>query len=127
MQEEPMPIRSAIRGVVLVFLLSSFLLGQDSSEHGAAARTDAVQQPHTTGQTSSPQAGDDFAQMRDDLNKMDSLNLNMSSEIEFLHDQNLQILLRTNSQMWTLLIRDLQRQLARQERREAASPPAAKK
>ena len=46
---------------------------------------------------------------------MESLNMNMSSEIEFLHDQNLQILLRTNSQMWTILIRDLRRQLVQQE------------
>ncbi len=64
--------------------------------------------------------------MRDDLNKMESLNLNMSSEIEFLHDQNLQILLRTNSQMWTILIRDLQRQLSREEQQKATSPPATR-
>ncbi len=57
--------------------------------------------------------------MRDDLNRMESLNLNMSSEIEFLHDQNLQILLRTNSQMWTVLIRDMRRQLERDEQRGA--------
>ena len=61
--------------------------------------------------------------MRDDLNKLESLNLNMSSEIEFLHDQNLQILLRTNVQMWTILIRDLRQQVARQEQRQAAPPP----
>ena len=61
--------------------------------------------------------------MGDDLNKLESLNLNMSSEIEFLHDQNLQILLRTNVQMWTILIRDLRQQVARQEQRQAAPPP----
>ncbi len=57
--------------------------------------------------------------MRDDLNKLDSLNLNMSSEIEFLRDQNLQILLRTNVQMWTIVIRDLREQVAREERKAA--------
>ena len=68
--------------------------------------------PQSVQQPSRLRTSDDFAQMRDDLNKMESLNMNMSSEIEFLHDQNLQILLRTNSQMWTILIRDLRRQLA---------------
>lgn len=57
--------------------------------------------------------------MRDDLTKLESLNLNMSSEIEFLRDQNLQILLRTNVQMWTIVIRDLREQVAREERKAA--------
>ena len=63
-----------------------------------------------------PTAGDDLAQMRTDLDRMESLLGNMSSEIEFLHDQNLQILLRTNAQMWTTLIRDLRRQVDREQR-----------
>jgi TolA-binding protein len=65
----------------------------------------------------SPQTppGDDLAQMRADLNQMDSLLGNMSSEIEFLRDQNLQILLRTNARMWTILIRDLRKQVDREE------------
>jgi hypothetical protein len=80
--------------------------------------------PQASSQTAPPQPPDELAQMRDDLNKLDSLNLNMSSEIEFLRDQNLQILLRTNSQMWTVLIRDLRRQIEREEqRRSMVSPP----
>ena len=76
--------------------------------------------------SSSPDA--ELAQMRNDLNLMESMNNNMSSEIEFLRDQNLQILLRTNARMWTTLIRDLRQQLDREERRhplqrEPASPP----
>ncbi len=72
-------------------------------------------------QTATPPAapatpGDDLAQMRTDLDRMESLLGNMSSEIEFLRDQNLQILLRTNAQMWTMLIRDLRRQVDREER-----------
>ncbi len=62
--------------------------------------------------------------MRGDLNRLESLNLNMSSEIEFLRDQNLQILLRTNSQMWTVLIRDLRRQIDREEQRRAMPRPS---
>ncbi len=53
---------------------------------------------------------------------MESLLGNMSSEIEFLHDQNLQILLRTNAQMWTILIRDLRRQVDREERARDRKP-----
>jgi hypothetical protein len=47
----------------------------------------------------------------------------MSSEIEFLHDQNLQILLRTNSRMWTMLIQDLRKQIAREEQRGMGAQP----
>lgn len=50
-------------------------------------------------------------QMRADLTQMESLMNNMQSQINFLRDQNLQILLNTNVQMWTILIRDLRRQL----------------
>jgi len=76
----------------------------------------------TPAQPVGPQNDDELARMRDDLNKLESLNLNMSSEIEFLHDQNLQILLRTNSQMWGVLIRDLRRQIEREEQRNRNSP-----
>jgi len=50
-------------------------------------------------------------QMRADLTQMESLMNNMQSQINFLRDQNLQILLNTNVRMWTILIRDLRRQL----------------
>jgi len=77
-------------------------------------------------ESAAPQAGpasnDALTQMREDLNRLESLNLNMSSEIEFLRDQNLQILLRTNSQMWTVLIRDLRRQIDREEQRRGTQP-----
>jgi hypothetical protein len=120
---------SAIRGFVFLILFSSLLLAQNSNAAGAMPRAE-VGQPapaQNPAHPSPPQAGDDLAQIRDDLNKMESLNLNMSSEIEFLHDQNLQILLRTNSQMWTILIRDLRRQLALQGQQKAVVPPALRK
>lgn len=116
----------AIRGFVFLTVFSTLLAAQDSGAVGAAPPNVASPQSQSVVQPSAPQGGDDFSQVRDDLNKMESLNMNMSSEIEFLHDQNLQILLRTNSQMWTLLIRDLRRQLARQEQQKA-TPPAMKK
>lgn len=58
-------------------------------------------------------------QMRADLNQMESLMNNMQSEINFLRDQNLQILLNTNVRMWTILIRDLRAQLDDEERKPA--------
>jgi hypothetical protein len=90
----------------------------------SVAQTSAA--PPASAQTPAPQAMDELTQMRDDLNKLESLNLNMSSEIEFLHDQNLQILLRTNSQMWTVLIRDMRRQIEREEQRRGAPPVDSK-
>ena len=86
--------------------------------------------PTQPSQVSPPPSPPDaeLAQMRNDLSLMESLNNNMSSEIEFLHDQNLQILLRTNARMWTMLIHDLRQQVDREERRtpaqaEPAPPP----
>jgi len=67
-------------------------------------------------------AGDRSQQMRADLNQMESLMGNMQSEINFLRDQNLQILLNTNVRMWTILIRDLRSQLEAEEQRCATAP-----
>ena len=114
-----------MRQIVLVTLLS-LALGQTSSAQRGAGNPDQNSATSNAAQTSKPQppaAGDDeLARMRDDLNKLESLNLNMSSEIEFLRDQNLQILLRTNVQMWTILIRDLREQIAREEQRRVTTP-----
>jgi len=106
----------------LVILCSILLAAQESPQTSNSSAVQAgVQKPAT------PQPNDELAQIRDDLNRMESLNMNMSSEIEFLHDQNLQILLRTNSQMWTILIRDLRRQLQQEEQHKAAAPVPPKR
>ena len=99
---------------IFVLLLGSVMLAQfvlPDSASGQSLQSQVAQQPSAT--------GDELAQMRADLNQMESLLNNMSSEIEFLHDQNLQILLRSNAQMWTILIRDLRRQVDREERANA--------
>lgn len=78
----------------------------------------------------SPSAGapaDRTQQMRADLNQMESLMNNMQSEINFLRDQNLQILLNTNVRMWTILIRDLRMQLDDEEHRQIVAPSPAPK
>jgi hypothetical protein len=103
-----------ITGSMLLLLLLSV---------AAAAQNVAAPSPATAAASQAGAAGhDDLTRMRDDLNRLESLNLNMSSEIEFLRDQNLQILLRTNSQMWTVLIRDLRRQIDLEEQRRVAHP-----
>jgi len=78
-----------------------------------------AQQPPQT-PPPSPQSTDRAEQMRADLTQMESLMNNMQSEINFLHDQNLQILLNTNVRMWTILIRDLRRQVDDESRRSPA-------
>src|SRR6516165_10631651 len=77
-----------------------------------------AQQP---AQAPAPSSSDRAEQMRADLNQMESLMNNMLGEINFLRDQNLQILLNTNVRMWTMLIRDLRRQLDEEQRRSPAS------
>ncbi|HZP24118.1 MAG TPA: hypothetical protein VFB04_11760 [Terriglobales bacterium] len=105
--------------IVGLILLLWALLAPATAQNPAEPAAPAAQVPQAA-----PASDDALTQMRDDLNRLESLNLNMSSEIEFLRDQNLQILLRTNSQMWTVLIRDLRRQIDREEQRRATRPPA---
>ena len=106
---------------IFVLLLSSAMSAQSASQAAAPGHS---LQPQTVQQTSA--TGDELAQMRTDLNQMESLLNNMSSEIEFLRDQNLQILLRTNAQMWTILLRDLRKLDAREEQRARQDQPGAK-
>ena len=89
-----------------------------------------AQQPPSTApapQSTSAPATDRIQQMRTDLNQMESLMNNMQSEINFLRDQNLQILLNTNVRMWTILIRDLRRQLDDEELRRNQESQSEKK
>jgi len=114
--------------LIFVVFVSSALLGQSATSPSGAANRNAqpadVARAQAAGQQSAARPSDDLAQMRVDLDRMESLNLNMSSEIEFLRDQNLQILLRTNSQMWTLLIRDLRLRIEHDEQLRSTQPPA---
>jgi TolA-binding protein len=102
-----------------VMFFMTFTLSRTEAQSAGTPSSATAQSAHsqtTTPPTTPVRANDDLAQMRTDLDRMDSLLGNMSSEIEFLHDQNLQILLRTNAQMWTILIRDLRKQVDREER-----------
>jgi TolA-binding protein len=113
-----------MRQIILAMLLSSALLAQSGvSPHAAQPAKSALSGPgQATAQQSPAPQDDELARMRDDLNKLESLNQNMSSEIEFLNNQNLQILLRTNVQMWRIVIGDLRQQIEREERGRAAPP-----
>jgi hypothetical protein len=119
-----------MRQMFFLLLLSSTLWAQSAggqlspAAEGRQSQADTAAQAAT--QPSPGEAGDDLAQMRTDLNHMESLLNNMSSEITFLRDQNLQILLNSNARMWTILIRDLRLQIDREEqRRTGKRAPAA--
>ena len=120
-----------MRQMVFLLLLSSILWAQSAGGQPRPSTQNGQDQADAAGQSatrSSPgDAGDDLAQMRSDLNHMESLLNNMSSEITFLRDQNLQILLNTNARMWTILIRDLRLQIDHEEQRRTGkrAPPAA--
>ena len=110
-----------LRQMFFLLMLSSTVWAQSAGGQSKASAQDGQSQADTAGQSAtrpSPgEAGDDLAQMRTDLNHMESLLNNMSSEITFLRDQNLQILLNSNARMWTILIRDLRLQIDREEQR----------
>jgi hypothetical protein len=114
------------RQLLLATLLSSSLWAQ-SSPAPANPQDSSQSPPPSSAQAQPPANPGDLAQMRRDLDLMDSMLNNMNSEITFLRDQNLQILLNTNSRMWAMLIRDLRLQLNREEQRptRAPEPPAA--
>ncbi len=97
-----------LRKMTLLLALSANLFGQ---------------QPAPT--PPNPPSSNRVQQMRADLNQMESLMNNMQSEINFLRDQNLQILLNTNVRMWTILIRDLRAQLDEEERRGPLPAPVS--
>jgi TolA-binding protein len=119
-----------MRQMLFLLLLSSTLWAQSADRQLGPSTQAGQSQADTAGQAavrpSPAEAGDDLAQMRTDLNHMESLLNNMSSEITFLRDQNLQILLNSNARMWTILIRDLRLQIDREEQRCAGQrPPTA--
>ena len=100
-----------------VALTSTETFAQSANTPMAAQSAESQASPRAPSAAQQPPAmsNSDLAQMRTDLDRMESLLGNMSSEIEFLRDQNLQILLRTNAQIWRMLISDLRRQVDREE------------
>jgi hypothetical protein len=110
------------RQMVFLLLLSSTLWAQSVGGQVSRSTQNQPEAGQSAARPSAGEAGDDLAQMRTDLNNMESLLNNMSSEITFLRDQNLQILLRSNASMWTILIRDLRMQINREEQRRGGKP-----
>jgi len=58
---------------------------------------------------------DPARQMQLDLDRMESLVNNMAAQVSFVRDTNMSILLNTNVQLWSVLIRDLRMQLQEQQ------------
>jgi hypothetical protein len=114
-----------VRQMVFLLLLSSTLWAQSGGGQVSPSTQNQPEAGQSAARPSPGDAGDDLAQMRTDLNHMESLLNNMSSEITFLRDQNLQILLNSNARMWTILIRDLRLQIDREERRRSGKPASS--
>jgi hypothetical protein len=106
-----------------LLLAGSLFLNQSAD---AQQPTSPPAKPASQNSAAPAPSSDRIEQMRTDLNQMESLMNNMSSQINFLRDQNLQILLNTNVRMWTILIRDLRQQLDEQEQRRITEPPSGK-
>jgi hypothetical protein len=126
-RSDPNPVIHLVRSALAALTcLAIALIPAAAWAQSTSAPPNSTAQPlpasSQTGGTLPAASGDDLAQMRTDLDRMESLLGNMSSEIEFLHDQNLQILLRTNAQIWTILIRDLRRQVDREQRARDRKP-----
>jgi len=117
--------------MLFLLLLSSTLWAQNTGAQPGSSTQNRQSQSQTEGQAATQpppgETGDDLAQMRTDLNHMESLLNNMSSEITFLRDQNLQILLNSNARMWTILIRDLRLQIDREEQRRGKKTPTTER
>ncbi|MGB7556110.1 MAG: hypothetical protein WBM04_17185 [Candidatus Korobacteraceae bacterium] len=118
-----------MRQMIFLLLLSSTLWAQSGAGQPTPPAQNSQNQAEAADQSttkpSPAEAGDDLAQMRTDLDHMESLLNNMISEITFLRDQNLQILLNSNARMWRILIRDLRLQINREEQRRGGktAPP----
>lgn len=110
---------------LMPFLLLAGSLFINQSAHSQQPASPATNQASPPSAAPAPSA-DRIQQMRADLSQIESLMNNMQSEINFLRDQNLQILLNTNVRMWTILIRDLRRQLDDEEQRRKTEPTPAK-
>ncbi len=119
-----------MRQMIFLLLLSSTVWVQSGGGQTKPPAQNGENQSEAAGQSTTRPApgegGDDLAQMRLDLDHMESLLNNMSGEITFLRDQNLQILLNSNARMWRILIRDLRMQINREEQRRGVKtvPPA---
>ena len=85
-----------------------------------ASQTQPQPQPPAGGIPQSAPPIDRARQMELDLNQMESLLNNMAAQVSFIRDTNMSILLNTNVQLWSVLIRDLRLQLQEQQRHPAS-------
>ncbi len=118
-----------LRQMICLLLLTSTVWAQSGGGQPSPSAQNGQNQAEAVGQSttrpSPADATDDLAQMRTDLDHMESLLNNMSGEITFLRDQNLQILLNSNARMWRILIRELRTQINREEQRRGVKTAPA--
>ena len=108
--------------VIMLFAASGVALAQTAPQNPQPSST-----PNATNSVPSAPAvqPDPAKQMQLDLDQMDSLVNNMATQVSFIRDTNMSILLNTNVRLWTVLIRDLRLQMQEQQKglRPAVSPP----
>lgn len=108
-------------GIILLALVMASAASAQTADRNP--QESSPQQNPTAGTSSASAAPDPAHQMQLDLNQMESLLNNMAAQVSFIRDTNMSILLNTNVQLWSVLIRDLRLQLQEQQRvRPAANP-----
>jgi hypothetical protein len=106
-----------IRIAVMLLMTSMIAFAQSPEQSSQASPAPKTTSP----QASAPGLRPDPAhQMQMDLDQMESLVNNMAAQVSFIRDTNMSILLNTNVQLWSVLIRDLRLQLEEQQRHAAA-------
>ena len=96
-------------GAILMAVVAS---AQTSVSAQPPSQTNAAQAAPAT----PSQPADPAQQMQLDLDRMESLVNNMAAQVSFVRDTNMSILLNTNVQLWSVLIRDLRLQMQQQQR-----------
>jgi hypothetical protein len=102
-----------VRQAVLILALAGAALAQNGTPPAPPQKQEApaTERPDAT------------QQMQLDLDQMDSLVNNMATQVSFIQNTNMSILLNSNVRLWTILLRDLRLQLEQQKRAAGRQSP----
>ncbi len=106
-------------GIVFVAVLMALAASAQTADRNPQPSS-PQQNPPQEAAANPPSPPDPAHQMQLDLDQMDSLVNNMATQVSFIRDTNMSILLNTNVRLWTVLIRDLRMQVQEQQRHAAS-------
>ena len=109
---------SRILMIVFATVVSCAAAAQNATPQAQSSPTPQLGAPGS----SAPRV-DPARQVQLDLDQMESLLNNMAAQVSFIRDTNMSILLNTNVQLWSVLIRDMRMQLQQQQRAVTAPQP----